>query len=290
MREKLGPTSGLIGPDRRSQRNRTGRTLLSAQANGPREDGLSSLHHSASRAIAILRAMNLRPFSSVAHLACETGISKPSIVRLLAILMEDGYVERAAKAGAYSLTREVLRLSAGFRDDTAIVRAAGPVLEDLTARLEWPAALGMSERDEMVIRYSTIPSSQLSWYRTTLYYRLAVLESAMGLAYLAFSKPAIRNEVLRLVPVDSARPADRSEARFASIRERGYALRLPTPDHPTTSVSVPLILADDVAAALSMTVFARSISAEEAVRRLLGPMQAAAARIVELSRTPTQPS
>lgn len=234
--------------------------------------------------------MNLRPFSSVAHLATETGISKPSIVRLLAILAEDGYVERAAKAGTYLLTREVLRLSAGFRDDTSVVRAAGPVLEDLTARLDWPAALGMVERDQMVIRYSTIPSRQLSWYRTTLYYRLALLESAMGLAYLAFSARRIRDEVLRLVPVDLAGPTDRSEARFELIRNRSYALRLPTHDHPTSSVSVPVIVGDHVVAAVSMTVFARSISVENAVGRLLDPMRAASAKIAELSGSQTEPS
>lgn len=259
--------------------------LLSVRAEERQDEEGSGQQHSASRAIAILRAMNLRPVSSVANLAAETGISKPSIVRLLAILMEDEYVERAAKPGTYMLTREVLRLSNGFQEGTALGHAAGPVLEDLTKLLEWPAALGMFEKDEMVIRYSTIPSSQLSWYRTTLYYRLALLESAMGLAYLAFSRRTVRDELLKLVLVkESASTPDRSEGRFDLIRQRGYALRLPTLEHPTTSLSVPLVLGEHVAACVSMTVFARSMSVETAVDRFLDPMRAAAAQIVELSR------
>ena len=57
--------------------------------------------HSASRALAILEALNARPVSFVRDIARQTNISKPSIVRLLGILMEDGYVERASDRGAY---------------------------------------------------------------------------------------------------------------------------------------------------------------------------------------------
>jgi DNA-binding MarR family transcriptional regulator len=38
--------------------------------------------------------MNLRPVSAVRELARDTIISKPSAVRLLAILIEDGFVQR----------------------------------------------------------------------------------------------------------------------------------------------------------------------------------------------------
>lgn len=238
------------------------------------------MKHSATRALALLEAMNLRPVSAVRDLAAATGISKPSVVRLLAILMEDGFVQRAGKPGTYSLTRKVQQLSAGFRDDSAIARTAGPVMESLTRRWEWPTALGMLEQGAMVVRYSTIPASPIAWYHTTLYHRLPLLEFAMGLVYLAFSPPSVRAALLSVSISDEIAAAERSEERFRQIRDRGYALRAPTPAHPTLSISVPLMLGDRVLAALSMTLFGRAMPSNEAVTRYFEPLRDAAHKIV----------
>ena len=241
------------------------------------------MKHSATRALALLEAMNLRPVSAVRELAAATGISKPSVVRLLGILIDDGYVQRASKPGSYMLTRNVQRLSAGFRDDSNITRAAGPLMEELTREFEWPAALGMFEQGAMVVRYSTIPSSPIAWYRTTLYHRLPMLEFAMGLVYLAFSPAPVRAALLEAAGSDHVSPAERSEERFLQMRRQGYALRAPTANHPTLSIAVPLLLDGRVLAALSMTLFGRAIAADEAVARYLEPLRGAARAIVSQS-------
>lgn len=259
--------------------------------------------HSASRALALLRALNLRPVSSVAELARETGISKPSIVRLLAILMEDGYVARAERPGTYLVTPNVRSLAVGFRQDIAIVRAAGPVMEELTAQYHWPAALGLFEQGTMIVRYSTIPSSPMSWYRTTLNQRLHLLASAMGRLHLAYSPPMVRqyllamclsgdeeaagdelgnrHEQLAISAIGQDLTAEGWEAKLAAIRDQGYAVRLPVRDHPTLSISVPLLAEQRMLAALSMTFFARTVSVDEAIRSFLPGLTAAAVRIVE---------
>lgn len=237
------------------------------------------MQHSASRALALLRSMNLRPVSAVAELARDTGISKPSIVRLLAILIEDGYVQRAPRAGSYMLTREVLSLSAGFADDSTLVNIARPVMEDLTRDISWPAALGILEAGHMVVRHSTIPSSPLAWFRTTLHMRLSLTGSAMGQAHLASCPPRVRAQLLAAAGVSDRNCAELSEEFFGRVRERGYGLRLATTDQPTFSISVPVLARNKAVASLSVTIFARAMTVDQAVGRYLEKMRTAAAAI-----------
>ncbi len=241
------------------------------------------MKHSATRTLALLKAMNQRAVSSVRDLAADTGISKPSVVRLLAILIEDGYVRRASKAGSYILARDVLQLAAGFRDDALIERAAAPRMEALTARVGWPAALGIFEQGAMVVRYSTIPTSPLSWYRTTLHHRLGLLESAMGLAYLAFSDEHVRTALLSSAPPEELGVFAPLKERLEQVKLRGYAIRVPTATHPTLSLSVPLLVRSRVLAALSLTLFGRAMPAQEAVLRYLGPLRQSADAIIARS-------
>ena len=236
------------------------------------------MRHSATRAMALLEAMNRRAVSRVGTLALETGISKPSVVRLLGILIEDGYVQRSGRSGSYLLTDRVLLLSSGFRPEALVERVAKPLMEELTARIEWPAALGIFDQGAMVVRCSTISSSPLSWYRTTLHQRLPLLGSAMGLVFLAFAGDRVRAALLADVPAGFS-PAECSEERFERIRLRGCSVRLPTDEHPTLSLSVPVVQEGRALAALSVTLYGRAMSPREAEGRYLATLRATADEI-----------
>lgn len=237
------------------------------------------MQHSASRALALLRSLNLRPVSAVAELARDTGISKPSVVRLLAILIEDGYVQRAPRAGSYMLTREVLSLSAGFANDSTLVSIARPVMEELTREISWPSALGIFEAGHMVVRHSTIPSSPLAWFRTTLHMRLSLTGSAMGQVHLACCRPRVRAQLLAASGVTDKSAEEVSEEFFELVRERGYGLRLASADQPTFSISVPILARKKAVASLSVTIFARAMTLDQAVSRYVKKMRTAAAAI-----------
>ena len=250
--------------------------------------------HSASRALAILEALNSRPVSFVRDIAKQTQISKPSVVRLLQILVEDGYVERASDRGAYVVGERARRLSSGYRDDIALVQVAKPLMERMTAEIKWPLALGLLERTVMVVRHSTIPSSPLAWYRTTLYTELSVLQSGMGMAMLAFMEPDIRDAVIEVAPAVPAFSAGALERpallqTLARVREQGFAVRYPSPGHATVSISVPILRGGEPLAGLSVTVFSRTLKAETAAERFSKPMTDLAASIAsglgELVRT-----
>lgn len=246
------------------------------------------MKHSATRALALLKTMNLRAVSSVRDLAADTGISKPSVVRLLAILIEDGYVQRSNKIGSYMLTENVLHLATGFRQDSVVERAARTPMDALTAQVGWPTALGMFEQGAMVVRYSTIPTSPLAWYRTTIHQRLPLLGSAMGVAFLAFSPQHVREELLASASLETSSPIDSIEERFQRVRAQGYAIRAGTAEHPTFSLSVPIRATGQLVAALSITIFGRAMTIDDAVTRYLGSLRDTAFDIGKRSTAPDQ--
>jgi IclR family mhp operon transcriptional activator len=242
------------------------------------------MEHSATRALAILESLNRRPVSYVREIAQDTGISKPSIVRLLAILAEEGYVQRVDKAGAYAVTARVQTLSAGFHEAHSVIRATRPRMDALTAKIAWPLALGVMERRAMVIRYSTIPKSPMAWYQNTFGARLSLGNSGMGQAVLAFLPEAARNAALEEAEETAffAQPHFDQKAlleRLAEVRARGYAVRAPGHRHRTTSISVPILVDQSPVAGLSVTLFGRAMTPEDAGRRFAAPLQQLASEV-----------
>jgi IclR family mhp operon transcriptional activator len=242
------------------------------------------MEHSAARALEILESLNRRPVSYVREIALETGISKPSVVRLLAILAEEGYVQRIDKAGAYTLTESVQKLSAGLREDHAALRAARPLMDALTAEIAWPLAFGVMEQRAMVVRYSTIPKSPMAWYRNTFGARLSLSNSGMGQAVLAFLPKAALRAALEEPEEDAVFSQDRFAQRpllmrLEEVRSRGYAMRPPGAEHRTASISVPILMDRHPVAALSVTIFGKAMTPEEAASRLVLPLQRLASAV-----------
>jgi IclR family transcriptional regulator, mhp operon transcriptional activator len=114
------------------------------------------------RALAVLDALNRRPISTIEDLHGQTGIPKPSIVRLLQTLQSRGLVRHAPQHGAYLLTSSVRTLSAGYHSEPRLMEASSSLLDDFTRKVKWPLAIAMLDSSAMVIRHSTIPLSPLS--------------------------------------------------------------------------------------------------------------------------------
>jgi DNA-binding IclR family transcriptional regulator len=90
-----------------------------------------------------------------------------------------------------------------------------------------------------------------------------MLGSAMGLAH---ASPALREAILAAEDLGGVSAADVATERFDAIRRSGFAARTPTGDHPTVSISVPLLDGSRFLAALSMTFFGRAMTINEASR------------------------
>jgi IclR family mhp operon transcriptional activator len=237
------------------------------------------------RAIEVLQALNRQPVSTIDVLHRQTGVPKPSLVRLLQTLAAKGLVRHAPQYGAYYLTSLVGTLSCGYHSEPRIVEAATPVADALTRRIKWPLAVAVFDGDAMVVRYSTIPSSPLSLLHSSINMRLSVVARALGRAYLAFCPPDEQAVILAAVresrnPEDAVAKRPREVAKLlAEVRRRGYAVRDPKVRPVSNTLAVPLHEGERVIGSLGMTWFASVMPPEKAVRQHLGHLKDAAAEI-----------
>jgi IclR family mhp operon transcriptional activator len=228
------------------------------------------------RALQILRALNQQPVSSVDAIHKHTAIPKPTIVRLLQTLEADGLVRRAPQYGAYYLTSEVTALASGYHSEPRIVEASSAVAEALTQDLKWPVSVAVHDGDAMIVRYSTIPHSPLSFFHSTINMRLSLLTQALGRAFLAFCEPTEQQALVELLARSSDEPIAGQEAQvrqmLAEVRERGYALRDPRVRPESSTIAVPIFEGPRVVATIGLTWFSSAVAVDQAVARFLPPL------------------
>lgn len=231
------------------------------------------------RTLQLLESLNRYPVSSIAQLHQQTGIPKPSLVRLLQTLEGQGYVRRAPRLGSYHLTSKVRVLASGFHSEPRIVEVVAPLLDALTASIKWPAALAIPDQGMAVIRYSTTPRSPLALLHSTIDMRLSLMTRALGRAYLAFCEDEEREALIRDAlasgdPESLAAQDRRSlDATLELIRRQGYALRDPKVRPVSKTLAVPVFDASRVVGAIGVTWFTSTMSDAEAIARYLGPLQ-----------------
>ena len=233
------------------------------------------------RALQIVRALNRQPVSTVDAIHKDTAIPKSTIVRLLQTLEVDGLVKHAPQYGAYYLTSEVRALSSGYHSEPRIVEASAAIADALTHDLKWPVSVAVHDGDAMIVRYSTIPHSPLSFFHSTINMRLSLLTQALGRAYLAFCEPAEQDALIELLAHSDSDEPDRASheqdirAMLAQVRERGYALRDPRVRPESATLAVPIFEAGRVVATLGLTWFSSALTVDQAVARFLPPLQQA---------------
>lgn len=225
------------------------------------------------RALDLLSSLNSRPISTVDDLHTETGIPKPSVVRLLQTLMRYGLVSQGPRRGAYRLTSAVRRLATGYHSEPKLIEAAAPLLDEMTLRIKWPLGLATFDTDAMVVQYSTIGISPLSLLHSSVGMRLSLVSRAHGRAYLAFCDEPEQEALIRIVQASDA-PEDqlaRDEPTFrsmlAEVRQRGIATRHPRVRTVSNTLAIPLFERGRVVGTLGLTFIASAMRSKEAIER-----------------------
>jgi IclR family mhp operon transcriptional activator len=245
----------------------------------------SSNIQSVERAIDLLAAMNMRPFSTLHDLHRDTGLPKPSIVRLLRTLEAKGLVKQSSGYGAYRLLSKVKSLASGFHHDPETIEAAEQIMIDFTRREKWALALSTYDVDAMVVRASTIPYTTLSLMRSSIGTRWSMVSGSHGRAYLAFTPSDQRKTILEIVK-KTGREEDaiaHDEDAFAKVieevRNAGYALRDLAIQQRTMTIAVPVFSNDCVVASLGLTWILTAMPMEKALERYVPCMRETAAAI-----------
>ena len=235
------------------------------------------------RAFQVLEALSRRHRSTLSLLVAETGLPRPTVVRLLQTLAALGYAQRVSRQDGYRLTDRVLGLAGSIRFVDHLVDAAMPHMSAFTAEHGWPLYLATLSDGALTIRHSTAPESPMAFEAAALNSRRSMLTSALGRAWLAFSADEPREMLLRtLLPAGAAGRRQRLglDRTLEQVRREGWAFTAAARPSRIHGMAVPVVGRSGVLlGSLSMR-FPRSAMSEAEVAERYGKRLAAVARAI----------
>jgi DNA-binding IclR family transcriptional regulator len=194
---------------------------------------------------------------TLADLAAECRLPKPTVFRILKSLRDLGYVAQTARGGAYELSPRLASLREYGRDE-AVRRKALPLMERLHREFDETVNLGFLEG--LYVRYAHVleTTQPLRWivrpgardlFHTTALGRAIVAhlpdeQQARLVAKAVAAQPARQRRAARA----------RLERELAATRACGYALEEEETVVGVACVAVPLAPLGEPLAALSMSV------------------------------------
>jgi len=192
-------------------------------------------HESLDRGLAILEALTQEGDCSLADLHRLTGISKSSIRRLLATLIERRLVRRSLSDRRYR-SSVTFPVSAGAPLPASmawLVDVALPHVIALTRAIEWPSDIHLLSGDRMRVVDSTRPLSPFHLYRGVVNRDINIFGSATGMCCLAelgdaeFQRIAAHTRGDKIWGLARFR-MNRTDylAHLRATRRRGYGVRL----------------------------------------------------------------
>lgn len=244
---------------------------------------MPSVTESVRRSFALMEALSRRRNSSIRDLTGESGLPRPTVVRLLQTLIGLGYVVRVSRQEGYRLTDRVLGLAESIRFVDHLVDAAIPHMSRFTAEHGWPLYLATLSYGAITIRHSTAPESPRAFEGAELNAKRPILISALGRAWLAFCSEEERRSILRDIGGLTRRQEIALDQQLARVRQQGVAftrLSRPTRLH---GIAVPVMQGgaqgDRVIASLTMR-FPHSAMSEAEVAQRFGRRLQALARTI----------
>lgn len=240
------------------------------------------------RGLEVLHVLNRHNGATVSEVASEIDLPRTTTYRILETLCVAGYAYRAKSDERYRLTIMVRGLSDGFDDEAWVTQIARPYIYELCRELVWPVAIATLSGSSMLIRQTTDHESPLAVEKRGPGFRVSILASASGLAYLAFCPKEQRDTLLEVLS-QSKREADRPARNRNKIyetlvetRKRGFAIsRRERRISDELSISVPILAEERLLATLTMRFSSTAVSLEDAEARFVPKMLAVSQRIAK---------
>lgn len=244
------------------------------------------------RAFEVLRVLQVMPQGvTLVELQKATGLSGPTLLRVLKTLIAVNAVRRSMTDQLYRPSVQLLVLASGMEPAERLAQAAAPLLDQLCEHVEWPSDLAVHRGNEpfMQVLESSIRRSRFYVRRKGGRTRVNLLGSAAGAAFLAAMEGERRQELVaavrggRDVHNANALAAGDLDARLCEARKRGYSTRHRlyrggsfngvARDDGLNAIAVPVIHAGRLLGALNIN-WNRAVMTEgEMVRRHLARLQ-----------------
>lgn len=238
------------------------------------------------RGLEALHILNQQNGATVSEVAIAIDLPRTTTYRILETLCHAGYAYRAASDERYRLTILVRGLSDGFDDEAWVTQIARPYMYELCAELVWPIAIATISGSTMLIRQTTDHRSPLAVEKRGPGFRVAILGSASGMAYLSWCPPEQRDALLDLL-AKSKRPEDQPATNRKKVleviqetRKRGYATwRRARRVSEELSISVPILAGERMLASLTIRFSSTAVPETDAVQKFVPRLKATAQRI-----------
>ena len=181
--------------------------------------------------------------------------------------------------------------------ETRLVEVASPVLESLSDAVKWPSILAVPRLTHMEVLETNAPRSYFHHIPLgPVGFKINMLRSATGRAYLAFCEEPLRQSILDALR-RAGREGDRlalNEAAFRKVLEEtralGYGLRAPdfgghfdetrrVSDDGRDSIGVAIRMGPHVPGAINVTWARRALTRAKAIELLAEPALKAAEEI-----------
>jgi len=245
--------------------------------------GNSTQIRALSRGLKILAFLNAHSNVTVAEIASSTHVARTTVYRILETLIAEDLVRHDEARSTYSVRIGVRSLSQGFDDEAWLTDVARPHMLELTRQIKWPVSIATPSGAFMLVRDTTDYASPLAIQKVKPGYRVPLLGSAAGQVYLAFVSPRLRQTLVSVTlrsDDPNWMPSAQVMAGLGQIRRQGYSVfHRPMRVTDRTTIAVPVIMHDRPLGALVVR-FARSaVGLDEAIRKILRPLQAAADKI-----------
>ncbi|MCV0395666.1 MAG: helix-turn-helix domain-containing protein [Rhizobiaceae bacterium] len=233
-----------------------------------------------SRGLAVLQAVQREAGLSLHDLSRVTGLAKPTLVRILRTLESEGYVRRGLTDQLYHAN---LRSAATGEElqRSVLTEVAAPVLDRLCQEVLWPSDLAVYGDGYMHVQETSRRQSPFMMNRAVTRFRIHMLQSGMGRAYLAYCDPDSQAAIIeRLANSDdprnrlARRPAKVMEM-LAGIRRKGYATRetgyfVTQPmEARVSAIAVPVMAGAEVLGSINLVWISQAAGEELFVRRHL---------------------
>jgi IclR family pca regulon transcriptional regulator len=223
-----------------------------------------------------------RPSMTLAEVAAETGLARPTARRLLLTLAELGYVR--CEGSAFTLTPQVLRLGIAYAGSLGLWDIARPHLTDLVAQTHESSSMAQLDGSDIVY-VARVAVPKIIALQVSIGTRFPALQTSQGKVLLAALDADELGRVLRqpsrsgLSPVPPRRPADIAH-ELMTVRAQGWALANEELAPGVRSVAVPVRDGTGaVRAAMNVTVHAAETSVATLVNEHLPRLLRAAGQI-----------
>jgi IclR family pca regulon transcriptional regulator len=223
-----------------------------------------------------------RPRMTLADVAAETGLARPTARRLLLTLEELGYVR--VDDGAFTLTPKVMRLGIAYVGSLGLWDVARPHLSALVEQTHESSSMAQLDGSDIVY-VARVAVPKIIALRVSIGTRFPALQTSQGKVLLAALDPESLSAAIAepsrsgLPPFPGRTPADIAK-ELIGVRARGWALADEELAPGVRSIAAPVRdAAGTVRAAMNVTVHAAETSLDTLVNDHLPRLLRAAGEV-----------